>query len=129
MSKALHTHLSRRESQIMDVIYQMGSASVSDVVDRIPDRPAYNAVRITLGILEKKGYVKHHQEGQRYIYSPTVPVERAKKSAVSHLLQTFFAGSSSQAILTLLGMSADRLSKEDLDEISEWIEHARKESE
>lgn len=128
MSKTLHTHLSRRESQIMDVIYQLGEASVSEVVERMPDRPAYNAVRITLGILEKKGYVKHRQDGQRYIYAPTVPVERAKRSAVSHLLQTFFEGSSQQAILTLLGMSADRLTKDDLDEISEWIEHARKEA-
>ena len=128
MSKTLHIHLSRRESQIMDIIYQLGEASVSDVVDRIADKPAYNAVRITLGILEKKGYVRHRQEGQRYIYAPVVSVDKAKRSAISHMLQTFFAGSSSQAILTLLGMSGDRLSKEDLNDIAHWIEQARTES-
>jgi predicted transcriptional regulator len=129
MSKPLHIQLSRRERQIMDVIFRLGEASVSDVVDRMPDEPAYNTVRVTMGILEKKGYLKHRQDGQRYLYVPTVPLDNAKRSAVSHLLQTFFDGSPSKAVLAMLGMSANRLSKEDLDEISGWIEDARKEAE
>lgn len=128
MNKALHTHLSRRESQIMDLIYRLGEASVADVVTRMPDQPAYNSVRVTLGILEKKGYVTHRQDGQRYIYRPVLSPETATQSALSHLLKTFFGGSASRAILTLLDMSSDRLSQEELDHLAEWIEHARKES-
>lgn len=125
MKKPLHTHLSRRESQIMDIVYRLGEASVSDVVARMPDTPAYNSVRVTLGILEKKGYVRHRQEGQRYIYRPAVSPEKATESAVSHLLKTFFGGSPSKAILTLLDMSSERLSQEDLDQLAQWIEQAR----
>ena len=128
MKNPLHTHLSRRESQIMDVIYRLGEASVSDVVARLPDPPAYNSIRVTLGILEKKGYVRHRQDGQRYIYRPAVSPEKATESAVSHLLKTFFGGSPSKAILTLLDMSSERLSDEDLDHLAQWIEHARKDS-
>ena len=112
----------------MDVVYRLGEASVSDVAARIPDKPAYNSGRATLGILEKKGYVRHRQEGQRYIYRPAVSPEKATESAVSHLLKTFFGGSPSKAILTLLDMSSERLSDEDLDQLAQWIEQARKES-
>ena len=128
MKNPLHTHLSRRESQIMDIVYRLGEASVSDVVARMPDPPAYNSIRVTLGILEKKGYVRHRQDGQRYIYRPVVSPEKATESAVSHLLKTFFGGSPSKAILTLLDMSSERLSEEDLDQLAQWIEHARKDS-
>lgn len=113
----------------MDVLYRLGEASVSDVVQRMPDEPSYNTVRVTLGILEKKGFVKHRQEGARYVYAPAVSLEKAKRSAVRHLLQTFFEGSPPKAILAMLGMSSQRLSKEDLDEIAGWIEEARKEAE
>lgn len=129
MSKPLLSQLSRRERQIMDVIFRLGEASVSDVVEHMPDNPAYNTVRVTMGILERKGYLKHRQEGQRYLYAPTVPLDNAKRSAVSHLLQTFFEGSPSKAVLAMLGMSANRLSRKDLDEIAGWIEDARKEAE
>lgn len=128
MSKSLHTHLSRRESQIMDAVYQLGEASVADVVERMPDDPSYNTVRVTLGILEKKEYLKHRQEGRRYMYSPVVPAEKAKRSAMGHLLQTFFAGSPSKAILTLLDMSSAHLSDQELEEIEGLIEQAKKES-
>ena len=128
MNRPLHTHLSRRESQIMDIVYRLGEASVSDVVARMPDEPAYNSVRVTLGILERKGYVRHRQDGQRYIYRPAVSAEKAKESAMSHLLKTFFGGSPSKAILTLLDMSSERLTQEDLDQLADWIEQARKES-
>ena len=112
----------------MDVIYRLGEASVADVVARMPDKPAYNSIRVTLGILEKKGYVTHRQDGQRYIYRPALSPEKATKSALRHLLKTFFAGSPSKAILTLLDMSSERLTQTDLDQLAEWIEHARKES-
>ena len=112
----------------MDVVYRLGETSVSDIVNRMSDEPSYNTVRVTLGILEKKGYVKHRQDGTRYLYSPVIPLEKVKRSAVSHLLQTFFEGSPSKAILAVLGMSDRRLSEEDLDEISRWIEHARREA-
>ena len=128
MNGPFHTHLSRRESQIMDVIFRLGEASVADVVARMPDSPAYNSVRVTLGILEKKGYVTHRQEGQRYIYRPALSPETATRSALSHMLKTFFGGSPSKAILTLLDMSSERLTEADLDHLAEWIEHARKDS-
>ena len=121
----LHTQLSRRESQIMDVIYRLKEGTVSDVVSMMPDEPGYNTVRVTLGILEKKGFVRHRQDGQRYVYSPTVPVERARRSVMSHILRTFFQGSTSQAILALLDTSSGTLTQADLDEISRWIEEAK----
>ena len=129
MSHLPHLHLSRRESQIMDVLYRLGEAAVADVVGRMPDEPSYNTVRVTLGVLEKKGYVTHRQEGARYVYAPAQSMEKAKRSAVSHLLQTFFEGSPPKAILALLGMPDRRLSKADLDEIAGWIDQARKEAE
>jgi predicted transcriptional regulator len=92
----------------------------------MPDKPAYNSVRVTLGILEKKGYVNHRQDGQRYIYRPALSTEKATASALSHMLKTFFGGSPSKAILTLLDMSSERLTQNDLDQLADWIEHARK---
>ncbi|MFQ5569317.1 MAG: BlaI/MecI/CopY family transcriptional regulator [Rhodothermales bacterium] len=129
MTKSLHTHLSRRETQIMDVIYLLGEASVADVVARMPDEPAYNSIRVTLSILERKGYLKHRQEGQRYIYAPVLSTEKATRSALGHLLMTFFGGSPSKAILTLLDMSSNRFTQEDLDQLAERVEQARKEAE
>lgn len=126
MSDLLHLHLSRRESQIMDALFRLGEASVSDVVRKMPDDPSYNTVRVTLGILENKGYVRHRQEGPRYLYSPAQSLEHIKRSATRHLLQTFYEGSPSRAILSLLGMSAKSLTDEDLDEIAGWIEEAKK---
>ena len=128
MNKPLHTHLSRRESQIMDLVYRLGEASVADIVAHMPDGPPYNSVRVTLGILERKGYVKHRREKRRYLYTPVLAQDTATRSAMRHLLKTFFGGSSSRAILTLLDMSAARLSKEELAEISQWIEKAEEEA-
>ena len=94
MNKPLPTHLSRRESQIMDVVYRLGEASVSEVVNRIADTPAYNSIRVTLGILEKKGYLRHRQEGQRYIYTPVMSPEtatRPKPSSPAPSLAVSFA--------------------------------------
>ena len=110
----------------MDIVYRLGEASVSDVVERMPDRPAYNTVRNKLAVLEEKGHLRHRREGKRYLYSPTIPASRARRSAARHLLDTFCNGEPSQAILTLLGISARQLTAEDLDEIADWIEDARR---
>lgn len=121
-----HTGLSRRERQIMDVIYQLGQAAAPDVCRQMIDDPGYDSVRVTLGILEKKGHVKHKKDGKRNIYYPTVPQEHATRNAVRNLTKTFFKGSPSRAIVSMLDMSSTRLTEEDLDEIAEWIENERK---
>ncbi len=117
----VHTHLSRRETQIMDTVYRLGEATVADVLRELPDPPGYNSVRVTLRILEEKGFLKHRQDQQRYVYRPSVPHEQAKRSAVAHLLETFFAGSAPRAVATLLDMSVARLDKRELDEMAEMI--------
>jgi predicted transcriptional regulator len=124
LTKAEKAKLSRREREIMEILYRLGEASAADVVGRMDPDPGYDSVRVTLGILEKKGHVKHRQEGRRYIYTPTVPHETASRSAIRNVLHTFFRGSPSRAILALLGMS--RLSREELDVIAKWIEEERK---
>ncbi len=121
-----HTGLSRRERQIMDVIYQLGQAAAPDVCRQMTDDPGYDSVRVTLGILEKKGHVKHKKDGKRNIYYPTVPREHATRNAVRNLTKTFFKGSPSRAIVSMLDMSSARLTEEDLDEIAGWIENERK---
>ena len=126
MTDALNSDLSRRERQIMDVVYRLGEASAADVARALPDHPAYNAVRVTLGILEKKGFLKHRADGPRYIYFPTIAREKAKLSALKHVLRTFYQGSPSAAILALLGGETAKLSQQDLDEIAAAIAQARK---
>lgn len=113
----------------MDIIYRLDEASVASVVDQMPDSPGYNTIRVTMSNLEKKGYLTHRQAGQRYVYTPMIPADKAKRSALGHLLKTFFSGSPSKAILTLLDMSSGRLSGDDLNEIAGWIESARKREE
>ncbi len=125
MTDALQSELSRRERQIMDAVYRLGQASAADVARALPDHPAYNAVRVTLGILEKKGFLKHRTDGPRYVYFPTITREKAKQSAMKHVLRTFFQGSPSAAILALLGGEASKLSQQDLDEIAAAIDQAR----
>jgi len=129
MARAIHTHLSRRESQIMDAIYHLGEATVADVLAELPDPPAYNAVRVTLGILEDKGYVAHQRDGKRFVYTPVVPRDEAERSALEHVIQTFFDGSTPRAFSALLGISASDLSPEDLDELQAMIRQAKKETE
>lgn len=128
LTDTLHLHLSRRESQVMDAIYQLGEASVAEVVERMPDQPGYNTVRNTMAILERKGHLRHRRVGPRYLYAPHDPVEQAKSSALRHLLHTFFDGSLPQAVVALLGASDQRLSTEELDEIARHIEQARREA-
>jgi predicted transcriptional regulator len=126
MSDRTAMHLSRRERQIMDVIYRLGSATAADVLERLPDPPSYSAVRAMLRVLEDKGHLRHAQEGTRYVYVPTVAREKARRSALAHLVKTFFDGSTESAVAALLEGPA-RLSDDELARLSRLIEHARKE--
>jgi predicted transcriptional regulator len=119
--------LSRRERQIMDILYQRGKASASEVREAMPDAPSYSAVRAMLRVLEEKGHVKHVEEGLKYVYVPVVAREKAKKSAVKHVLDTFFAGSPEQIVAALLDVSAEKLTREELDRMADLIEKARRE--
>ena len=120
-------NLSRRERQIMDILYQRGKASASEVREAIEDAPSYSAVRAMLRVLEEKGHVRHLAEGLKYVYVPTVAREKAKRSAVKHVLDTFFSGSPEQIVAALLDVSASRLTREELDRMSDLIEKAKKE--
>ena len=111
----------------MEAIYQFGEASASEVAERIADAPSYSAVRALLRVLEDKGYLRHRQDGPRYIYLPMVPRERAVRSALDHVRRTFFEGSTEGVVATLLEMEASRLSPEELDKLATMIDEARKE--
>jgi BlaI family penicillinase repressor len=120
-----HTTLSRRERQIMDILYQRGRASGAEIHAALPDRPSYSAVRAKLRVLEEKGHVRHEEETLRYVYLPTLPRERAKRSALSHMLETFFDGSAEQAVAALLDLNSAKLSKPELDRLARLIEEAK----
>ena len=119
--------LSRRERQIMDILYQRGKAAASEVLEAMPDPPSYSAVRAMLRVLEEKGHVKHQAEGLKYVYVPTVARDKAKRSAVKHLLDTFFTDSPAQVVAALLDVSATRLTREELDRMAEMIERVKNE--
>lgn len=119
--------LSRRERQILDVLYRAGRATAAEVQGALPDAPSYSAVRTLLRILEDKGHVRHEQDGARYVYMPTVARDRARRSALRHLLHTFFEGSATQAIAALLDEDAGRLTDEDLDRLQKMVDRAREE--
>lgn len=120
-----HAQLSRRERQIMDVIYRRGHATVAEVLEQIPDPPSYSAVRAMLRILEEKGHLKHQQDGPRYVYRATVPQDAAREGALRHLLRTFFNGSTESAVAALLDLKGDDLSEGELDRLQRRIEAAR----
>ncbi len=119
------SNLSRRERQIMEVLYRDRQATAGEVLDRMPDAPGYSAVRAMLRILEQKGHVRHVADGNRYVYLPTVPRERAGRPALATVLETFFEGSTEKAVAALLDLSRADLSDADLDRLSELIEQAR----
>jgi predicted transcriptional regulator len=119
--------LSRRERQIMEILYQRGKASAAEVREGMEDAPSYSAVRAMLRVLEEKGHVRHQEEGLKYVYLPVVAREKAKRSAVKHLLDTFFAGSPEQIVAALLDVSSSRLTREELDRMAELIEKAKRE--
>ncbi len=111
----------------MDIIYQRGQATAAEVMENLPSPPGYSAVRAMLRLLEEKGYLKHQQDGPRYIYLPTLSREKARQSALKQMLQTFFDGSTEEAVAALLDISRSRLTDEELDRLSQLIEEARKE--
>ena len=126
MKKPDSNGLSRRERQIMDVIYALGEATAADIRARIADPPSYSAVRTLLRVLEAKGHVRHREQGPRYVYGPTVARERARKSALKHLMQTFFEGSPESLVATLMDIEGDQLSEGDMARLQNLIERARK---
>ena len=109
----------------MDVLFQHGKATAAEVRGDMPDAPSYSAVRALLRILEEKGHIRHEQDGPRYLYSPTVAKDRAKRSALNHLVDTFFNGSAEQAMAALLDDSGERLSDDELDRLAGLIKEAR----
>jgi predicted transcriptional regulator len=111
----------------MDILYRQGKASANDVRDAMDDAPSYSAVRAMLRVLEEKGHVRHQAEGLKYVYLPTVGRDKAKRSAVKHVLETFFNGSPEQAVAALLDVASTRLTREELDRMSQLIEQAKKE--
>ena len=119
--------VSRRERQILDVIHQRGKATVAEVQELMPNPPSYSAVRAMLRILEDKGYLKHEVDGPRYIYKPVLSRDKASRSALTHLVQTFFDGSTEAAVAALLDSSASRLSNAELDRLAKLIAQAREE--
>jgi BlaI family penicillinase repressor len=118
---------SRRERQIMETLYQLGKASASEVRAKMADAPAYSTVRALLRVLEDKGHVKHENEGLKYVYVPVVNRNQAKRSAVKHLVETFFRESPEQVVAALLDVSSKQLTNQELDRMAEMIEKAKKE--
>lgn len=120
--------LNKRERQIMSVLFQLGEGSVQDVVDKIDDAPSYNAIRVTMYLLENRGYLTHRKEGVKYIFSPTQEKKEAGSSALDHILKTFFEGSIPKLVNTLMNAKAKHLSKEELNELSKLIAQKKKEN-
>jgi predicted transcriptional regulator len=111
----------------MDVLYRRGRGTVAEILEDLPDPPSYSAVRAMLRVLEGKKHIRHEEKDLRYVYLPVVPRDRARRSAVAHLLETFFEGSAEQAVATLLNVSARDLTQEDFDRLAALIQEARKE--
>ncbi len=129
MEKKTYLRLSNRERQIMDILYRDGSATAAEVHEKLPDPPSYSAVRATLRILEEKGQVRHEQDGPRYLFRPAVARDKAKRTAVRHLLSTFFDGSTELAVATLLDESAPQLSEDDFKKLKKLIDVAESKGE
>src|ERR1700730_6508693 len=120
--------LSRRERQIMDILYKLESASVGQVLAKLADKPSYSTVRAQLRVLEEKGHVRHEEHGLRYVYVPAVPRDVARRSALRHLVETFFEGSAENLVATLLGGEISRISREELARLARLFTKDRKES-
>ena len=127
MARDREEALSRREREILDIVYSRGRATAAEIQDSLQDPPSYSAVRALVRVLEDKGHLKHVQDGPRYVFLPTVPRERARKSALRQLVRTFFDGSAEEAVAALLDLESRRLGKEDLDRLARMIDEARKE--
>ncbi len=119
-------HLTKRERQIMDVLFREGTATAAAVRARMPDPPSYSAVRTLLRILEDKGHVRHKRDGIRYVYAPTVAPDRARRSALKHIIDTFFGGSASRGMAALFELSGGDLDEAELTRLRQLIDEARK---
>jgi predicted transcriptional regulator len=128
MKKPKPNTLSRRERQIMDILYKLEQATVADVLGRLTGKPNYSTVRAQLRVLEDKGHVQHEEHGLRFIYVPTVPRHIARRSALRHLVETFFEGSAEKVVAALLGGEVSRISQEELDRLARLIKKDTKES-
>jgi len=126
MAKTLHSALSRRERQIVDILYRRGRATAAEVMEELPDTPSYSTVRTQLRVLEEKGHVRHETDGLKFVYIPAAPRHTVRKSALRHLVETFFDGSVEQAVAALLGGEGARLSDDQLNRIEDLIKKARK---
>lgn len=111
----------------MDVIYKLNKATAADIHQRLPDQPTYSTVRAKLRVLEEKGFVRHEEQGPRYLYIPTTTPDKARRSALRHLIDTFFGGSTEQVVATLLDKSVSKMTEEELDRLSRLIDDAKKE--
>jgi len=127
MAKTTQLQLTRRERQIMDILYRRARATAAEVQADLPGRPHDSTVRTQLRVLEDKGHVRHEEEGLRYVFMPATPRRAARRSALKHLVDTFFDGSAEQVVAAVLGGEGSRLSDEELDRIAELIKRARKE--
>ena len=127
MTKSLHTVLSRRERQIMDLLYERGRATAAEIMKALPGEPSDSTVRTQLRVLESKGHVRHEESGQKYVYLPVVPRRVVSKSALKHVMNTFFDGSAEKVVAALLGPDGHKLTDEELDRIADLIEKARPE--
>jgi BlaI family penicillinase repressor len=123
----LHVVLTRRERQIMDILYRLGRATANEVMEALSGNPNYSTVRTQLRVLESKGHVRHEEEGLRYIYMPALPRRTARKSALRHLVDTFFDGSTEKVVGALLGGEGARLTNAELERIAELVAKAKKE--
>jgi predicted transcriptional regulator len=126
MNRDREDQMSRRERQIMEIVYRLGEATAADVRNEMADPPSYSAIRAFLRILEEKGHLRHKEAGPRYVYSPRVPLEKARRSALRRLLRNFFDDSSETLVASLLDETAPRLSPGELDNLAELIDRARK---
>ena len=127
MAKVTLQALGRRERQLTEAIYRLGRATVGEVLAELPDPPSYSAVRAMLGKLEKKGFVRHQEDGPRYVYLPAVPTERARRTAMQNLVETFFQGSAESAAAALLGMAEGEVDVATIDRLKAKIAAARQE--
>jgi predicted transcriptional regulator len=123
----LHIRLSRRERQIMDALYRRGRATAMEVVEDLPDPPSYTAVRTLLRIMEDKGHIRHTQEGSRYIYQPCLSRKKARRSVLDSVIRNFFEGSRQKLFAALLDGGSGKLSRDELNSLSELVDQARKE--
>jgi BlaI family transcriptional regulator, penicillinase repressor len=128
MSIRTHQVLTKRERQIMDALYKLGKATANEILEALPGAPSYSTVRTQLRTLETKGHVRHEEHGLRYVYIPTVSRHSARKSALKHLVDTFFDGSNAKVVAALLGGEGSRLTDEDLERIADLVDNARRDT-